>query len=161
MDRTFFPEMLIFIGFLIQIKRSKKWVMLLARFGRPRLVRAIAVGMPVSQHPPRRSVQAAFPHTAPTSGWWRRIAYSDTDARCEAWESIAWPKTGSATTEGDGVGCDALRPGANTAQLGSESSSDFAYSQARRSSYNAPAPLVEAMLLDGEPGHDDDASRSL
>jgi hypothetical protein len=33
--RIFPPEALIFIGFLIQIRRSKKWVMLLGRFGRP------------------------------------------------------------------------------------------------------------------------------
>jgi hypothetical protein len=33
----------------------------------------IAVGMPVTRHPPRRSVRADFPHTAPTSGVWRRM----------------------------------------------------------------------------------------
>ena len=41
----------------------------------------IAVGMPVTRHPPHRSVRADFPHTAPTSGVWRKIAYRDTDAR--------------------------------------------------------------------------------
>jgi hypothetical protein len=32
----------------------------------------IAVGMPVSRHPPRSSVRAAFLHTAPTSDEWRK-----------------------------------------------------------------------------------------
>jgi len=36
--------------------------------------RAVAVGMRVTSHPPHRSVRAAFPHTAPTSGNERRIA---------------------------------------------------------------------------------------
>ena len=35
----------------------------------------IAVGMPVTRHPPHRSVRADFPHTAPTSGVWRHSAY--------------------------------------------------------------------------------------
>jgi transposase len=33
--QTFFPEVPVLIGFFIQIRRSKKWVMLLGRFGRP------------------------------------------------------------------------------------------------------------------------------
>ena len=31
-------------------------------------LRTIAVGMPVTRHPPHRSVRARFGHTAPTSG---------------------------------------------------------------------------------------------
>jgi transposase len=34
----------------------------------------VAVGTRVAPSPPHRSVLAAFPHTAPTLGDWRRIA---------------------------------------------------------------------------------------
>ncbi len=36
------------------------------------LDRIVAVGMPVSRHPPHRSVREELPHTAPTSGQTRR-----------------------------------------------------------------------------------------
>ena len=118
----------------------------------------IAVGMPVTRHPPRRSVRADFPHTAPTLGVWRQIAYQDTDARYMAWESIAWPKTGSATKAYDGVGSVALGRGTSTARPGPGSSSDSAYSLAHRNNCNAPGPPAEATLRGGEQGHDADAS---
>jgi len=40
----------------------------------------VAVGMPVAQHPPHRSVRAEFPHTAPISDEWRRNERQDMDA---------------------------------------------------------------------------------
>src|SRR5687767_15791746 len=79
--------------------------------------------MPVSRYPPRRSVRAAFPDTAPASGVWRQTACWDRDARYGAWDSIAWPKTGNATTLDAGVGSDAARRETHTARLRSGSSS--------------------------------------
>jgi hypothetical protein len=120
--------------------------------------RIIAVGMPVTRHPPRRSVRADFPHTAPTLGVWRRIAYQGTGARYVAWASIAWPKTGNATKACGRVGSVALWHGTSTARLGPGSSSDSAYCLARRNNCNAHGLPAEAMLRGGEQGHDADAS---
>jgi hypothetical protein len=47
----------------------------------------IAVGMPVTGHPPHRSVRAALPHTALTLDAWRQSAHSEMDAGCAGWES--------------------------------------------------------------------------
>src|ERR1700689_3683060 len=41
---------------------------------------SVAVGMPVAQHPPHRSVRAEFPHTALILDEWRQIACRDRDA---------------------------------------------------------------------------------
>src|SRR5690242_11347420 len=40
----------------------------------------VAVGTPVAQRPPHRSVRAELLHTAPTLDEWRRSAHSDADA---------------------------------------------------------------------------------
>jgi len=37
----------------------------------------VAVGMPVTRHPPHRSVREELPHTAPTSGTNAEISGSD------------------------------------------------------------------------------------
>src|SRR5262249_29504471 len=47
----------------------------------------VAVGKGLAALPPHRSVRAAFPHTALTSGVWRGSARQDTDARSWAWVS--------------------------------------------------------------------------
>lgn len=48
----------------------------------------VAVGPRVSPGPPHRSVRAELPHTAPTSGAWRRIARWDADTVSGHWGSI-------------------------------------------------------------------------
>ena len=40
-----------------------------------RCLTQVAVGSAIADRPPRRSVRAALPHTAPTSDMWRRIAF--------------------------------------------------------------------------------------
>ena len=40
---------------------------------------SVAVGMPVSQHPPHRSPRAALPHEAPISDEWRQSELGGTD----------------------------------------------------------------------------------
>ena len=42
----------------------------------------VAVGTPVAQRPPHRSVRAELPHTAPTLGEWRRSAHKDANVKC-------------------------------------------------------------------------------
>src|SRR4051812_27690419 len=51
------------------------------------LVLEVAVGNALSGVPPRRSVRAELPHTAPTSGAWRRSVRSGTGAGPGPWES--------------------------------------------------------------------------
>ena len=65
---------------------------------------AVTVGMPVTQHPPYRSVRAALPHTAPTLGTWRRIARWDTGAGSEHGDSINRPVDRSAPRSDDACG---------------------------------------------------------
>src|SRR6516162_6189839 len=48
----------------------------------PALRLAVAVGTLIAERPPHRSVLAAFPHTAPTSGVRRRIACRARDGEC-------------------------------------------------------------------------------
>jgi hypothetical protein len=40
----------------------------------------VAVGTPIAERPPHRSVRAALPHTAPTLGVWRRSGCTARDA---------------------------------------------------------------------------------
>src|SRR5262245_37359394 len=47
----------------------------------------VAVGTPIAGGPPRRSVLAAFPHTAPTSGVRRQIACRARDEGCAVLEA--------------------------------------------------------------------------
>src|SRR5262249_22778225 len=47
----------------------------------------VAVGTPIAGGPPRRSVRAAFPHTAPTSGVRRQIACRARDEGCAVLEA--------------------------------------------------------------------------
>ena len=44
--------------------------------------KSVAVGTPVAQRPPHRSVRAELPHTAPTLGEWRRSAHKDANVKC-------------------------------------------------------------------------------
>src|SRR3954470_19038220 len=59
----------------------------LHRLDRTSLRLAVAVGTLIAERPPHRSVLAAFPHTAPTSGSERRNAYRARDEGCVAWEA--------------------------------------------------------------------------
>ena len=43
-------------------------------FGQAIAARGVAVGMPVTRHPPHRSVREVLPHTAPTSGNYAKIS---------------------------------------------------------------------------------------
>src|SRR5262249_55043792 len=56
----------------------------------------VAVGMPVSQHPPHRSPRAALPHEAPISDEWRQNELGDTDEEYAATESTGQPVCSSA-----------------------------------------------------------------
>ena len=47
----------------------------------------VAVGMPVARHPPRRSIRAEFPHTAPILDEWRQNERRETDAECVVGEA--------------------------------------------------------------------------
>jgi hypothetical protein len=49
---------------------------------------AVAVGMPVTQHPPHKTVRASLTHTASTLDDWRRSVPSDKDAKHGERESI-------------------------------------------------------------------------
>ena len=42
----------------------------------------VTVGMPVTRHPPYRSVRALLTHTAPTSSVWRETAVQGKDEQC-------------------------------------------------------------------------------
>jgi hypothetical protein len=51
----------------------------------------VAVGMPVSQHPPHRSPRAVLPHEAPISDEWRQSELVDTDEEYAATEATGQP----------------------------------------------------------------------
>ena len=53
-----------------------------AEFARKQILEVLfAVGTPITQRPPHRSVRAELPHTAPTLGEWRRNADKDVHAK--------------------------------------------------------------------------------
>ena len=68
----------------------------------------VAVGTVLANCPPHRSVHAALPHTAPTSGIWRRIAHSDSHAALSDVEEIDPPAGQTDPTPSDSVGSDAI-----------------------------------------------------
>jgi hypothetical protein len=51
----------------------------------------VAVGMPVSQHPPHRSPRAVLPHEASISDEWRQSELVDTDEEYAATEATGQP----------------------------------------------------------------------
>ena len=52
---------------------------------------SVAVGMPVSQHPPHRSPRAVLPHEAPISDEWRQSELVDMDEEYAATEATGQP----------------------------------------------------------------------
>ena len=50
----------------------------------------VTVGMPVTRHPPYRSVRAVLPHTAPTSSVWRQSGHWGMDVRAVEMVSYAF-----------------------------------------------------------------------
>jgi hypothetical protein len=53
--------------------------------------KTVAVGMPVSQHPPHRSPRAVLPHEAPISDEWRQSELVDMDEEYAATEATGQP----------------------------------------------------------------------
>src|SRR5579862_6548754 len=68
--------------------------------------RLVAVGMPVTRHPPHRSPRAAFPHEAPILDGWRQSELRGKDERHAAAEAIDQPGFASVSTAGDVAGSD-------------------------------------------------------
>src|SRR5262249_45949511 len=66
----------------------------------------VAVGMPVTQHPPHRSPRAALPHRALILDEWRQSELGDMDGEHAAVESIDQPTSASAPTSGGAFGPD-------------------------------------------------------
>ena len=65
----------------------------------------IAVGMPVTRHPPHRSVRAALPHTALTLDAWRQSGHLETDAGYAGWESNDGSAPSIAASSGGSSDC--------------------------------------------------------
>src|SRR5215831_10964129 len=66
----------------------------------------LAVGMPVTRHPPHRSLRAALPHRALIMDEWRQSELGDMDGEHAAWESIDRPPFAFAPTSGGASGPD-------------------------------------------------------
>src|SRR5260370_5307975 len=66
----------------------------------------VAVGMPVTRHPPHRSPRAALPHEALISDVWRQSELGDKDEEHAAAESSGQPAFASAPTSDDAFGPD-------------------------------------------------------
>jgi hypothetical protein len=66
----------------------------------------VAVGMPVTQHPPHRSPRAAFPHGAPILDGWRQSGLRGKVEEHEAAGSIDQPVFAYASTSGGVSGFD-------------------------------------------------------
>src|SRR6266436_1253944 len=74
----------------IKLRTSQVSLDAMAKHGTPvskEVERRVAVGNALAGVPPRRSVRAELPHTAPTSGAWRRSVRSGTGAGPGPWES--------------------------------------------------------------------------
>src|SRR5262245_43972988 len=103
----------------------------------------VAVGTALSGGPPRRSVRAELPHTALTSGVWRRSDRSDADAGSWAWGCSDPRVARSVPTAGDGADCDVATPAARTVSPPAETSPAPACCQGWRGSCSNPAPPPE------------------
>ena len=73
-----------------------------------RPVGRVAVGMPVTRHPPHRSVHALLTHTALISDAWRQTAPKDMDAVPSAWGENGLLKSRYAPTSGGFFDCAAV-----------------------------------------------------
>ena len=69
-------------------------------------VHSVAVGTALSGGPPHRSVRAELPHTAPTSGVWRRNVHWGRGAGCVGAGSSGQRVGENGSTASDDAGCD-------------------------------------------------------
>src|SRR5262249_33438465 len=84
----------------------------------------VAVGMPVSQHPPHRSPRAVLPHEAPISDEWRQCEHGDKDEEYAATESTVPPVCSSAPKLGCASHPDGPTCSSRVGSLESEMSPD-------------------------------------
>src|SRR4051795_11032019 len=78
----------------------------------------IAVGTLIAERPPHRAVRAAFPHTAPTSGVWRRTASPAKDEGSAVSGASPPPAPWSAARWSCPSGCAAAASGARGSRHG-------------------------------------------
>src|SRR4051812_45284525 len=88
-------------------------------YGKLEVVRyLIAVGTLIAERPPHRTVRAAFPHTAPTSGVWRRTASPAKDEGSAVSGASPPPAPWSAARWSCPSGCAAAASGARGSRHG-------------------------------------------